>query len=219
MKRFTVVAAILVITCCVPTAGWASTAYVTDSFTIGLRTGPSLDHKIIKFLSSGEQVEILDTQDGWDNVQVVGHEPEEIKGWVLSRYLIDRVPWEQQAKALNGENAQIKEQLAGVEKDLAQAESHEKELRSKLQETTETLNKIQGKYGELQKAAPHYLKLKLAYNSGQKTIQRLTKENEQLKSSQTNRWFALGAVVLLCGLMIGLIMGRQQRKRRSLLYS
>ena len=219
MKRFTVVAAILVMTCCVPTAGWARMAYVTDSFRISLRTGPSLENKILKFLDSGDAIEVLDSQEGWDQVEVLGPEPEGIKGWVLSRYVMERVPWEHQAKALSEENAEVKERLAGAEDELAQTKGHEKELRRRLQETMETLSRVQKEYGELRKNAPNYLKLKVAYDSGQKRIEQLTKENEQLKSSQTNRWFALGALVLLCGLMIGLIIGRQQKKRRSLLYS
>lgn len=219
MKRFTVIATILVMACCVPTVGWARMAYITDSFRISLRTGPSLENKILKFLSSGEAIDILDSQEGWDHVEVLGPEPEGIQGWVLSRYVMERVPWEHQAKALNEENAEIKERLSGVEDQLAQATGHEKELRRRLQETTEFLSNIQKEYEDLRKNAPNYLKLKVAYDSGQKRIERLTKENEQLKSSQTNRWFALGALVLLCGLMIGLIIGRQQKKRRSLLYS
>ena len=219
MKRLTFIAAILVMAFCLPTAGWARMAYVTDSFRISLRTGPSLENKILKFLSSGEAIEILDSQEGWDHVEVLGTEPEGIKGWILSRYVMERVPWEQQAKALSEENAEIKERLAGIEEELARAKGHEKELRRRLQESMESLSKVQREYGELRKNAPNYIKLKVAYDAGQKRIERLTKENEQLKSSQSNRWMGLGAVILLCGLMIGLILGRQQKKRRSLLYS
>lgn len=219
MKKCTLIAAILVMICGAATAGWARMAYVTDSFRISLRTGPSLENKILKFLPSGEPVEILDTQEGWNHVEALNPEHEGVQGWVLSRYLMERVPWEQQAKALEQENAEIKERLAGVERDLARTSGQEKELRRKLQETTESFNRIQEAYGELKKGAPDYLKLKVAYDSGKKQMERLTRENEQLKSSQINKWFALGAVILLCGLMIGLIIGRQQKKRRSLLYS
>jgi SH3 domain protein len=52
--------------------------------------------------------------------------------------------------------------------------------------------------------------------TAQGDVQGLTKENESLKSSQRNRWFAMGALVLLCGLMIGVVVGRQQRKRKSI---
>lgn len=219
MKKCTVIAAILVMTCFSATAGWARTAYVTDSFRFSLRTGPSLENKILKFLSSGDPVEILDTREGWNLVKAQGSDDEGIEGWILSRYLIERIPWEQQTETLTRENAEIRERLSGLEKDLARTEGQAKEVRNKLQETLESLSKVSEKYEELRKGAPDFLKVKVAYDSGQKAIQRLTRENEKLKSSQINRWFALGAVVLLCGLMIGLIVGRQQKKRRSSLYS
>ena len=50
------------------------------------------------------------------------------------------------------------------------------------------------------------------------TLETLQKENMVLKSSQRNRWFLTGAVVLLVGLIFGLVMGRQQRKRKSTYY-
>ena len=47
-------------------------------------------------------------------------------------------------------------------------------------------------------------------------LSKVTAENEALRSSEQNRWFLSGAAVLLCGLLIGGIVGRQQKKRRSL---
>ena len=42
----------------------------------------------------------------------------------------------------------------------------------------------------------------------------LGEENQSLRSSERNKWFAIGALVLLCGLVFGMIVGRQQKKRR-----
>lgn len=219
MKKLLAMAAILVIICVIADVGWARMAYVTDSFRISLRTGPSLDNKILKFLPSGEPVEILDTQEGWDQIEALNPEHQGIKGWVLSRYLMERIPWEQQAKALIRDNKEFREKLDNIQKELTRTARLERELRKKYQETAEAKDRIESQYLELKKGAPDYLKLKVAYDNGVKKIEGLTRENEQLKSSQMNRWFALGALVLLCGLMLGLLMGRQQRKRRSLLYS
>ena len=219
MKKISAMAAILVITCVMANEGWARMAYVTESFRISLRTGPSLENKILKFLPSGEPVEVLDTQDGWDQIEALSPEQAGVKGWVLSRYLVDRIPWEQQAMASNRENREMRKKLAETQEALTRTASHEKELKKKLQETMTALDKIENDFRELKKGAPDYLKLKVAYDSGLKKIESLTRENDTLKSSQTNTFFALGGLVLLCGLMLGLVIGRQQRKRRSLLYS
>ena len=52
--------------------------------------------------------------------------------------------------------------------------------------------------------------------AAQRELSKVTAENEALRSSEQNRWFLRGAVVLLCGLLIGGIARRQQKKRRSL---
>jgi SH3 domain protein len=51
--------------------------------------------------------------------------------------------------------------------------------------------------------------------AAQAELSKITTENENLRSSEQNRWFLSGALVLLCGLLVGGIAGRQQKKRRS----
>ena len=46
-------------------------AYVTDFQKITLRTGPSLENKIIAFLVSGQSLEVIETQDKWSLVKIV----------------------------------------------------------------------------------------------------------------------------------------------------
>ncbi len=166
---------------------WAAKGYVTDSFRISLRRGPSTENKILKFLPTGYPVEILKTEEGWSLVHSLADNQENIKGWVLSRYLIIRLPWENQTKLLLQENAVLKEKLARLEGDRDET---------------------------LKQEADKYVKLKTVHDSSQKTIQILTKENENLKFSQKNRLFLSGALVLLCGLISGMLVGRQQKKQR-----
>jgi SH3 domain protein len=172
--------------------GWATKAYVTDSLRISLRRAPSIENKILKLLPSGLAVEVLESQEGWSRVQLLEPGRGSMEGWVLSRYLITRQPWEIQARSLKRENAQLKTKLARIER-----------------EWEETLKQ---KIGD-------YLKLRTGYETAQETVQTLTEENETLRSSHRNKWFAMGALVLLCGLMIGLVTGRQQKNRRSSIYS
>lgn len=192
MKRFQLIFSITLGLSLMAQASWAAKAYVTDSFRISLRRGPSIENKILKFLPSGMPVEVLESQEGWSQVQPLEPKRRSIKGWVLSRYLITRLPWETQARSLKEENVQLKEKLARIE-----------------EEREETLKR---KIGD-------YMELKAAHETAQETVQTLTRENESMRSSQRNKWFAMGALVLLCGLMIGLVIGGKERKRRSTIYS
>lgn len=191
MKRFLLITFITLGLCLMGQMSWATKAYVTDSFRISLRRGPSIENKILKFLPSGLPVEVFESQEGWSRVCPLESGRDSIEGWVLSRYLIIRQPWEIQARSLKQENARLKEKLPRIEKEWEET---------------------------LKRKAVGYLKLKAAYEITQKTVQMLSEENENLRSSQINKWFAIGALVLLCGLMIGLMIGRQQKKHRSSSY-
>lgn len=165
---------------------WAARAYVTDQFRISLRRGPSTENKILKFLPSGFPVDILETQEGWNLVQAMSDDQNSIKGWILSRYLITRLPWKDRVEPLLQENEILKEKLSALKRKWNSA---------------------------LKLETDKYSKLKALHNACLENIKRLTKENERLRSSQTDRLFMLGALVLLCGLIIGLVAGRQKKRR------
>jgi SH3 domain protein len=203
----------------------ATEAYVTDSFEVTLRTGPSIDNKIIAMPSSGQRVEVLERNEDWTHVRLAGPGETTKEGWILSRFLITRVPWEVQARSLKQENLRLKERLADTERRLSEASQKEKAFAGKLEETAETLEKVEDKYESLKKGAGEYLSLRDAHKAAQSSleiaqsaVERLSKENEELRSSQKTRWFATGALVLFCGLILGLVLGRMQRKRRSSYY-
>jgi len=199
--------------------GWANKAYVTDSFEITLRTGPSTANKIVGMLGSGQPVEILSTEGEWSFVRVAGDEKE---GWVVSRYLLSRLPWEIQAKELDEEVVKLRTKLSQTEKDLGAISRQSEDLAAQLKRKTQELERLQKEHSELQRGAEGYLKLKALHAATEKKLAaaqnellRVVKENESLNSSQLNIWFLYGALVVLCGLMIGTLIGRQQKKRRS----
>ncbi len=204
---------------------WAEKAYVTDSFKITFRSGPSIENKVIAFLVSGEPVEVLGSEDGWSQVRLIEGDDKDREGWVLSRYLVTRVPWERQAKALSEENARLKERVTALNQERETLNIQVHSLAEKMEECSETLSAVQDKYNTLQRGAADYLDLKGAYQAMGEELERVRKrveilnsENRRLSSSQRNRWFATGALVLLCGLLIGLLIGRQQKKRRPSYY-
>jgi SH3 domain protein len=200
--------------------GWAAKAYVTDSFEITLRTGPSNENKIVAMLFSGRPLEVLGTQGEWSQVKVLDDGKE---GWVVSRYLVTRLPWEIQARKLQEDLVTLNGKLNRVQKEFADESQQRQGLAAELKRKTEELEVLSKEYLELKKGAEGYLGVKTLYEAAEKNMKaaqaelsKLAAENESLKSSQENKWFLSGALVLLCGLLIGGIVGRQQRKRRSL---
>jgi SH3 domain protein len=200
---------------------WAEKAYVSDSFRIPFRTGPGNKYKIPIMLRSGQPVEVLGSEGEWSHVRVLGRE-KNYEGWIESLYIIKRVPWEQQARSLGRENAQVKEKLVRIEKELKETGGREQEAFRALKETSRDLGELQKKYEALEKGSANYLKLKTDYDAtkttlmtNQKKVEDLTRANDILQSSQRHKWFGMGGLVLLCGLLIGLMMGRHQKKKKS----
>ncbi len=202
---------------------WAERAYVTNSSKITLRGGPSTNDKIITMLTQDTPVEIKETQSGWSRVRVLGDDGYE--GWIVNSFLTTEVPCKFQAEGLKAENVRLKERVEKIEKEWS-ASSGEKELMSdRLEKALSELNTLKTKYESLKQASGSVLELQESHaktlkdlQEARTTLETLQKENMVLKSSQRNRWFLTGAVVLLVGLIFGLIMGRQQRKRRSSYY-
>jgi SH3 domain protein len=204
---------------------WAEKAYVINTSKITLRGGPSTKDKIITMLSQDTPVEILETQAGWKKVRVVGNTSRNYEGWMVGSFLTSEVPWKFQAVDLKEENVRLKQRAENIEKEWS-ASSGEKELMSdKLKKAENELKSVKTKYESLKQASGSLLELQenhektlKALQEARVTLETLQKENMVLKSSQRNRWFLTGAVVLLVGLIFGLVMGRQQRKRKSSYY-
>ena len=204
---------------------WAEKAYVTNTSKITLRGGPSTKDKIITMLTQDTPVDILKTESGWCRVSVKDGTSRNYEGWVVSSFLTSDVPWKFQVQALKKENTRLKQRAENIEKEWS-ASSGQKELMSEqLAKAVSELNTIKTKYESLKAASGSILELQESHEKAlnalqeaQTTLETVQKENMVLKSSQRNRWFLSGAVVLLVGLIFGLIMGRQQRKRRSSYY-
>jgi SH3 domain protein len=142
---------------------------------------------------------------------------------VLTRYLMSREPWVVQAESLREENTRLRERMAILESRLDEAIRKEQALSKEREQAAKDLDAMKEEYEALKEGARGYLQLQAIHKAAQSELEtarnevrRLAEEVEQLRSSQMNRWFATGALVLLCGLLIGLLVGRQQRRRRSL---
>ena len=197
MKTLRVIVIIALGLCLTGQVSQAEKAYVTDSFEITLRSGPSVQNKIISLIRSNQPLEILESQENWSHVRLLEREQGDTEGWVLSRYLVTRLPWKIQAESLKQENSQLKEKVGHIEKEWGEVARKEQDL-SKVKQAYEDTN--------------------AKLEASQKAVQKLTRENEHLRSSERNKWFGMGALVLLSGLMIGSVIGRQEKKRKSLLY-
>lgn len=217
---------VIIVLCLIAQDSWATNTYVTDSFTITLRTGPSSGNKIIAMPGSGTAVQILDSNGDWSRIRLLEGKMSGKEGWVLSRYLMTRLPWEKQSALLKNETRKLKEKMPLVENKLKETLHREKNLIIKLRDNNKALETLQGEYTSLKQGSADYLKLKEKYDvthsalkTAQEKVRKLAEENKIMRSSQGLRWFLAGALVLFFGLVIGVIIGKRQKKQRSTLIS
>ncbi len=187
---------------------WAGTLvaqdiYVTGITKITMRTGPGVEHKIVAMLTSGSKLETIEYQRDWSHVKTWDNKT----GWVLSRFLTEKVPQTLLVKQLQNEN---KDLMAALE----QAEGKKQTLAEK----NEFLTDIEEKYKKLEQASADFLKLNASYKELAKLSQDQKDQILILEKNMNNEeklWFLSGAGVFIVGLIIGL--STRKKKRSSLL--
>ncbi|MBW1981139.1 MAG: TIGR04211 family SH3 domain-containing protein [Deltaproteobacteria bacterium] len=201
---------------------WAASLYVSDTtLEANLRTGTQADNRIIALLRPGTKVTLLEEQRGWAKVALEDGRT----GWILRRYLSERVPWRLTAEKLAAEKERLQQKLhdlKSLQQKLAEENSRLKKL---VLDSEKDLQTAQKAYKDLREGASNYLKLKDAYEGLQKQalaikekLAQAQKGYEKLQGADNIRWFLSGAGVLLFGWLLGIIMGRARRRRKADLY-
>lgn len=202
------------------TPALAESRYVTDRLEIPMRSGTTNQHRIVRMLPSGTEVDILevDKDKGYSRVRA----PSGVDGWVLSRYLMD-IP-------------AARDRLVAAEKKLADLELQNKERAAKLAEagnTRESLliqnqqlqaenEQLSTELAEIRRTASNALaldsenkQLKNKLLQLEREQQNLIQENDSLKDRSDRDWFMVGAGVIILGIILGLILPRIKVKKRS----
>ena len=189
----------------------AETMYVTDDIKITLRTGQGIDHKILAMIKPGQEVEVLQPDDEWTQVQL----PSGIKGWVLTRFLTYNKPCRLELEVLKKKYETLSAQSAFLLKENRVC----KKLRTELSGSKEMLTAISESYDTLKKESADFLELKSKHEltSSQladqtKKVENLEEELSKLLSHRNIIWFLSGAGVLVLGILIGFSAKRQRRK-------
>ena len=196
----------------------ASTSYITDSFEITLRTGPSSTNKIIRMIQSDEPVEVLGEEGNWVSVRTKNGD----EGYVLKRFVTDQVPKSIKIQQLQKRNAQLAALSGGAAGQIDALDKENSSLKTTLADTQKEYKQLQEKYTTLQSDAASVLSLKKELEDTQgslkKTtdrVERLSIENKGLRASSNLEWFLSGAGVVSIAWLFGFMMGRTKRRQQS----
>jgi SH3 domain protein len=195
-------------------------AWVSDTFEIMLRSGPSTSNAIQLMLSSGTELEVLerDAESGYSKVKTAGG----TEGWVLTRYLMNERSAREQLEALssdltnaNSRGSTLGSQLSAIKSEydaanrrIAALEREKAAAEKELADTKRTAANVLGINQQNQSLMDELAAAQIRADT-------LEQENRQLSDQTTRYWFLSGALVLLVGIILGIWLPRIRTQRRS----
>ncbi len=196
-------------------AAHAEPMYVNNIIKITLRTGPGTDHKVLKMLNSGQELEIIEQGEDWTHVRL----PNGIEGWILGRFISSEKPSDLLLKILEHKHEQLLKKSASLIEENKKLKTENTQLSNELESANKQLTETSTAYKSLQVGSSDYLNLKSKYDKTSSQLSEQTNRAQALYEQllQTNIKLGLaGAGVLFFGFIVGYSI-KKQRKRSSLL--
>lgn len=205
-----------------PLPARAETGYVTDQIQVTLRAGESTRFKILKMLPSGTPLEVLGVNQTTHYARVrtadgtVGFIPQEqIQTGPAAR---DRVA-EMEARLAALQSAP--DTLAAK---LGRAQSEQADLQTRYQSLEHDKQLLEQQLATIRHASANVLditndreRLRIQVADLTRARADLEQENRDLRNQTNQRWFMIGAAVLIGGILLGLFLPhlRLGRRRKS----
>jgi SH3 domain protein len=197
----------------------AETQYVTDQYDFNLRAGQSNRYKILRTLPSGTPLEIIgvDSKTGYARVRT----EDGTTGYILTRYL------QREPAARN--------QIATMSARLEELQQAPDQLAAKLDELRKANQRLSADYQALERAKEKLEQELAGIRHASKNAVRINEERQQLQAQvaalteqlndlqlrtrelanhRDQRWFMIGAGVVIGGILIGLILPNLRLRRR-----
>ena len=209
----------LVLTLLAPMTAMAASKYVSDHLVITLRTGQGNQFQIIKTLESGTRLTVLEeTQTGYTQVRT----SDGTEGWVRTQYLSDDPPAaELLAKTQDKlEKAQdklnkLEQELTDLRKEKTQLDSEHKKLLSENKSTNAELAKLSQIAAHPKQLESENVELREKFANMSNQFNLIKQENQVLKDRSKRNWFLAGALVVIIGMVIGLIIPKLRFRRKD----
>jgi SH3 domain protein len=189
--------------------------YVSDILKLTLRTGPSIENKIIAVIESGQKMEVIKFGDEWSQVQL----PDGKEGWVLSRYLTPDETKGIKLERMETMHKNLMLQAAELLEKNNRLKTENNRLSSELEASQKQLTQTQTDFEALKAEDAEFLTLKANYNRMASQLAEQTAKAKQLEEQLSSlvmntyiKWFLAGSGVLIIGFLIGFSTKRQRRR-------
>lgn len=197
----------------------AQTYFVSDELTVPLRSGPSRDHRIITFLKSGTVVmgtESADDTEEWRQVQTSNK-----TGWLMLPHVQTSPTAKIQLKTAQAEILKLKTDQTEKNKALNDAQAQIvalqeslKRARGKLQNTREKLTDLESLSADTLAVNNRNTALTEKLSLLEVQQQQLSMENRDLRNNQKQQGMIQGALAVIAGALLAVVLPRLTRKKQ-----
>lgn len=186
----------------------AERRYVTDACSIPVQSGPAPGYKIVRMVSSGTNLEILEPNTkGYTRIRT----PEGISGWIMSEYLMEQ-------PSARTRVAQMEARVTTMENENRTLRSEAETLRTARDEANqcgEELTTVRTTAAKTLEIDKENRQLEQEIEASQTRQQQLEAENATLRSQSNRNWFIAGAGTAFGGLLLGLVIPHIVLRRRG----
>lgn len=194
--------------------------WVSDEFEITMRRGQGNRQAIIRMLASGTRLELLEKNDeaGYSLVRTGSG----AEGWVLNRYLLRQPPARVTMPGLQAKLIQIEAQRTQLARELRELTAERGALQRKLQQSVASSDDVHQELDRVRELSNNVIQididnvqLRQSLGETQAELEKARDENRRLASRSDREWFVIGALVVIFGILVGLILPRIRWRRKS----
>lgn len=197
-----------------------STTYVGDNVFVVLHRGPGAEYRWAAKLNPGTQLRAGRRSDDGDWTEVTTTRG--TTGWVRSEYLTTEAPAQvklpaalARAEQLSTRNAELTEELETVQQERVELLNRLNSTEGNLGSVADELNKLKQISGKAVQLDQDNRRLVEESENLRSEVEMLKAENQRLEDKLSSEDFINGALAVLLGVIITLVVPRLWPKRRK----
>lgn len=195
--------------------------YITDTLFVPVRSGQGNEYRIVhRGIPSGTQLVVneVNEETGFSRITTAGG----TEGWILSRYIMQEVPAAAQLKTLRAQNQVLMGDENSLRSQMVTLHASEADMRAELEAASAEMEATNIELVEVRRVSANALSLdtnnrRLAQETEvlKSRIEVLQADNQRLQSSAESDAFFNGALAVLLGVIITLLVPRLRPRRKS----
>lgn len=197
----------------------ADLQYVTDQYDFNLRSGESTRYKIIRALPSGTPLEILSVNEETGYARVRTEDGK--TGYILTRYLQSEPAARSRLAEMTERLRQLQQAPDKLAARLGTLQNEHNDLTAEHSALQRLNEQLQQELAEVRHASANAVRINEERQRLQDEVTTLVQQvdalqhqNLELRNHRDQRWFMIGAAVVVGGIVIGLILPNLRLRRR-----